>query len=262
MGNKEHGQNGTVSQMASERWVTNPVDAAKQNRRQWLEAAARGLLGLGAGLALPALHPLPAGGSSLDEQYIFSAFADGGQPGWRIRSIETVTGPELVPVRPDGRVARHLTVQVQGRGGAMANGYEPLWTLRGLIRPAQHANAAELEELRAKQPPLGRPEATRAALIPIRKSAAWWELRPAARREIFEETSHHNAIGLEYLPAIARRLHHSRELGESFDFLTWFEFAPEHEVAFNALVARLRATPEWKYVDREVDIRLERLVEI
>jgi len=63
---------------------------------------------------------------------------------------------------------------------------------------------------------------------------------------------------LRYLPAVARRLHHSRDLGEPFDFLTWFEYAPEHSAAFEELVVRLRASEEWKYVDREVDIRLVR----
>ena len=46
---------------------------------------------------------------------------------------------------------------------------------------------------------------------------------------------------------------------EPFDFLTWFEFAPEHTTAFNQLLARLRATKEWAYVEREVDIRLVKL---
>ena len=68
----------------------------------------------------------------------------------------------------------------------------------------------------------------------------------------------HIGIGLDYLPAVARRLHHSRELGEPFDFLTWFEYAPEHADAFEEMVRRLRATAEWRYVDREVDIRLVR----
>ena len=60
------------------------------------------------------------------------------------------------------------------------------------------------------------------------------------------------------LPAIARRLHQSRELGEPFDFLTWFDYAPEHSELFEELVGLLRATEEWQYVDREVDIRVER----
>jgi hypothetical protein len=58
---------------------------------------------------------------------------------------------------------------------------------------------------------------------------------------------------------VARRLHHSRDLGEPFDFLTWFEFAPAAEAGFDELAAMLRATDEWGFVEREVDIRLERL---
>lgn len=104
----------------------------------------------------------------------------------------------------------------------------------------------------------GRPEATGAALIPIRTSPAWWDLTQDERRDILEERSHHIDIGLSYLPAIARRLHHSRDLHEPFDFLTWFEFAPEHSGAFDELVGRLRASEEWSFVDREIDIRLTR----
>jgi hypothetical protein len=63
---------------------------------------------------------------------------------------------------------------------------------------------------------------------------------------------------MEYLPAVARRLHHSRELGEPFDFLTWFEYAPEHADAFEEMVRRLRSTAEGRYVEREVDIRASR----
>ena len=66
------------------------------------------------------------------------------------------------------------------------------------------------------------------------------------------------ATGLDYLPAVARRLHHGRDLGEPFDFLTWFEFASEHATAFEDLVRRLRETEEWAYVEREIDIRLAR----
>ncbi len=78
------------------------------------------------------------------------------------------------------------------------------------------------------------------------------------RRAIFEDRSRHTALGLQYLPAVARQLYHCRDLGEPFDFLTWFEYAPEHAAAFEELVAALRATAEWTYVEREVDIRLER----
>ena len=89
-----------------------------------------------------------------------------------------------------------------------------------------------------------------------RKTEACWALAQDERRAIFEEQSRHIGVGLEYLPAVSSRLHHSRELGEPFDFLTWFEYAPAHSESFEELVRRLRETNEWRYVDREVDIRL------
>ena len=134
------------------------------------------------------------------------------------------------------------------------------WALRGFVSNGRYSTRAETETLRAVQPPLDRPAATRAALLPIRKSTAWWDLAQDERRAIFEETSHHTALGLASLPAVARRLHHCRDIGGPFDFLTWFEFAPEHEAAFDRLVAALRATREWTFVEREVDIRLSRAV--
>ncbi len=65
---------------------------------------------------------------------------------------------------------------------------------------------------------------------------------------------------MDFLPAIARKLHHCRDLSDSepFDFLTWFEYAAEDAPAFDKLVASLRSTIEWTYVERKVDIRLIR----
>ncbi len=130
--------------------------------------------------------------------------------------------------------------------------------MRGVTSYQRYTQRNELAALEAKQPQLGRPEATLAALIPITKSAAWWQLAQDERRELFEESSHHIETGLEYLPAVARELHHGRDLGEPFDFLTWFEYAPQDAPAFEELVSRLRTTPEWGYVEREIDIRLTR----
>src|SRR5262249_24036205 len=123
----------------------------------------------------------------------------------------------------------------------------------------RYITRAERDALVREQPPLGRALATRAALIPIKKSAAWWALAQDERRAILEERSAHVAIGRNYLPAVARRLHHGRDLGEPFDFLTWFEFGAGDEGRFDELVARLRATEEWRYVEREVEVRLARV---
>ena len=70
----------------------------------------------------------------------------------------------------------------------------------------------------------------------------------------------HTSVGLKYLPPIARRLHHCRDLADAqpLDFLTWFDYSPEHPKAFEDLVGALRSTEEWRYVDREVDIGLSR----
>jgi hypothetical protein len=166
---------------------------------------------------------------------------------WKIDRIASVIGPPLPQ-------AARLSV-IEGPDTLGANG---VWNLRGVTSNTRYTYGHEADAMRLRQEGLNRPKATRAALIPVRKTERWWALAQDERRSLFEEQSHHISIGMDYLPAIARRLHHSRELAEPFDFLTWFEYAPDDSDAFEALVRRLRATDEWKFVDREVDIRLSR----
>jgi chlorite dismutase len=177
------------------------------------------------------------------------AFVGSGTGTWSIERLGTVSGDPLAS-------ASRLEV-LEGSGAARPVG-DAVWVLRGVTSNERYVNRVEHSELVSRQEPLGRAGSTRAALIPIKKSEAWWDLAQDERRRIFEESSHHVATGLEYLPAVARRLHHGRDLGEPFDFLTWFEFAPEHAAAFEELVQRLRATEEWSYVEREIDLRLAR----
>ncbi|PSB58444.1 chlorite dismutase family protein [Chamaesiphon polymorphus] len=131
------------------------------------------------------------------------------------------------------------------------------WILQGFSSNIRYAMQDEVTALKAVQPVLDRAEAISAVLIPIKKTPQWWEMAQDERRKIFEEVSHHTAVGMDYLPGVARRLLHCRDLGEPFDFLTWFEFAPEHTQDFNELLVRMRASKEWEYVEREVEIRLE-----
>ena len=169
---------------------------------------------------------------------------------WRIERSQNICGDPLP-------AATHITV-LPDTPGVQAAG--AAWTLRGITSNERYVTRAEKSALVAKQEGLGRGQASCAALIPIRKSPAWWALPQDERRHILEEQSRHIAIGLDYLPAIARRLHHCRDLGvsEPFDFITWFEYAPADAAAFDELVAALRASPEWQYVERETDIRLVR----
>jgi hypothetical protein len=176
----------------------------------------------------------------------FTTFAGGRLGVWRVDSIRAVTGESLPAVE---RVAVH---------DGLSSRVTDLWALRGVAGHVRYVDRREKDELDSRSPSLGRPESTCAALIPIRKSDTWWTLAQDERRAIFETRSRHIADSLEFLPRIARRLHHARELGEPFDFVTWFEFAPEHADAFDRLQALLRSREEWDYVEREVEIRLTR----
>ena len=182
---------------------------------------------------------------------MFTVFRGGQSGAWRVT--------RLAPVKGAGLARTPALSSVYSASIAL-----PIlpaltsWRVAGVASHVRYTERAEKEQLTAVQPRLGRPEATCAALIPIKKSAAWWELTQEERRQIFEDKSQHIAASLKYLPAIARQLYHCRDLGEPFDFLTWFEFEPAHAEMFEELVGMLRATEEWNYVEREVDIRVER----
>ena len=184
---------------------------------------------------------------------MFTTFRGGQSGGWRVTSISPVKGDPL-PFMPALSVVDSEAVAlplVPSRNS---------WRLVGVPSHLRYTERGEQQQLVAAQAGLGRSEATCAALIPIRKSKAWWGLTAEERRRIFEDKSHHIASSLRFLPAIARQLYHSRDLGEPFDFLTWFEYAPAHASLFEELVAILRATEEWTYVEREVDVRVVREV--
>ena len=176
-------------------------------------------------------------------------FVGGPAGAWRVEAIRAITGESLPKVE-------RVDLIDGGDPPAAAT-----WCLRGITSNERYVTREEKKSLVAKQEGLGRTQATCAAMIPLRKTAEWWALTQDERRQIFEAQSAHIQIGLRYLPAVARRLHHCRDLGpdEPFDFITWFEFAPEATAAFDALLADLRATPEWRYIDREVDIRMVRV---
>jgi chlorite dismutase len=174
----------------------------------------------------------------------------GGDAGeWEVNAIRAARGDTLVAVSSLSRVeATAFAPPPDGR----------VWELRGVRSHERYLTRQERSRLALVQEGLGRPTSDCAALIPIRKSEAWWELAQDERRAVLEERSAHVAIGSHYLPAIARRLYHARDLGEPFDFLTWFEFSAVDASAFDELVGRLRETEEWRYVIREVEVRLRR----
>jgi hypothetical protein len=167
---------------------------------------------------------------------------------WTIERARAIRGAAL----PEARSLR------RAEGADFVDAPGAPFSLRAVRSNDRYVARAEKDRLLGIQQGLGRPDSRAAALIPIRKTDAWWALTQDERRALFEERSRHIAIGLEYLPAVARQLYHCRDLGEPFDFLTWFEFDPADAAAFDELVGRLRETDEWRYVDREVELRLRR----
>jgi len=179
-----------------------------------------------------------------------STFIAGKKGDWIIQEVRAVTGQGL-------SMAQKLQIM---EGGSPDPSMAAVWSLEGVTSHERYTSREEKDQLKSVQPGLGRPEATRAALIPIRKSPEWWAMTQDERQKIFTEQSHHTAVGMKYLPAVARRLYHCRDLAmpQPFDFLTWFEFAPSDEPAFDRLLEELRAKPEWTFVERETEIRLIR----
>ena len=180
-------------------------------------------------------------------------FIGGNRGEWRVRTLSSITGESLPNISKVSVKAVDDPDFLREKATA-----ETGWILKGFASNERYVTKQEREVLRAIQQPSGRPHATAAAMISIRKTESWWGMAQDERREIIEEVSHHNAIGMKYLPEISRKLYHCRDLGEPFDFITWFEFDPTDEEAFNRLLVELRATIEWTFVDRELDIRVEK----
>src|SRR5881628_655107 len=147
-----------------------------------------------------------------------TSFVGGNVGSWRVLRVDPVIGVPLAWIS-------RLEVTEQEAQPPPGN-----WVLRGVTAFDRYVTSAERSLLEARQDSLGRQSATSAALIPIRKSAAWWNLPPDERRAIFEERSHHIQTG--------------------------FEYSPDHAAAFEQLVERLRSAEEWRYVEREVDVRM------
>ena len=104
-------------------------------------------------------------------------FTAGAAGSWRIERISAVRGEPL---------ASAACLAVTERPVAPEAG---VWCLRGVVGHPRYSTTAELRQLAAMQPALNRPEASCAALIPIRKSDAWWAMGQDDRRAIFEDSS-------------------------------------------------------------------------
>lgn len=198
---------------------------------------------------------------SLPTYCLFAAQAetpsDGRGNRYRVEDVCSVTGE--APVSLDG-----LTALTRIESNFVLAPVEP-WCFRGVTQHHQYTSAEQRKALAHAHAEFA-PGDVRAMLIPIRKSAAWWSLPTDQRQAFFNQgkLAGHTAIGEKYVDRVFRKLYHSRYLDTSlgYDFLTYFEFRPEHEPAFRDLLAALRdpsVNPEWAYVDLEYEIHMTKI---
>lgn len=109
----------------------------------------------------------------------------GGNAGmWRVARMETVVGEPILE-------AKRLNIVPDP---VVQNDRQASWVLRGITSNERYVVHDEKDQLAAKQLGLGRPDAVCAALIPIRKNAAWWSLSQDQRQRVFADQSRHTAM--------------------------------------------------------------------
>ena len=102
---------------------------------------------------------------------------------WKIERISEINGLGLP-------MAERLEV-LEGSGTKLYDRGE--WVLRGMTSNTRYPNRTEVDALVSRQAGLMRSNATRAALIPIRKTAAWWEMAQDERRAVFVPAPRHSS---------------------------------------------------------------------
>lgn len=177
----------------------------------------------------------------------FYSYVGGSSGAWTVTELTSRRGRLLEPVT-------HVDI-IQGPPTRLPQGAS--WILSGIVRQTRYVS---LEETLTGNR-FGRStnqEPTCAALIPILHSAEWWELGDATRQQMVGMNSRAATRGLSSLSAMIYRWQHGQDLSKQFDSVTWFEYEPRDSNAFEELLRDLRGSVEWKYVDRECDIRLVR----
>lgn len=137
-------------------------------------------------------------------------------------------------------------------------------TLAGVMRPRSYTSHAMIQFAYAHALPPGSGDMyPLAAVTPMNKTAAWWNMDFLHRESFFlpryDENENmvvkgHALASAAGVPNINRRLVHAPNgygLDGDYDFVGYFEFAEADAPVFRQVMAALRDTgqnPEWKYV--------------
>jgi hypothetical protein len=196
-------------------------------------------------LASPASVPTPFVG----------VVVDGGITRYRVEKVVNVAGDPLA-VAAGWSVAR---IESRAKIPAVATDL----ALTGVTQHPGYTGASDRQSLERVS---RRDPGTVAVLIPIRKTEAWWAMAQDERLAFFHRrngSAGHIAIGQRFAGKILRRLYHARYQPDGqWDFLTYFELSPNQATTFRTLLASMRnprRNPEWRFVEREVEIWMKKL---
>jgi hypothetical protein len=177
---------------------------------------------------------------------------------YRVDSVTPIRGPSDVVL--DARVAPRAELWRLEQPGALAVPDAPFIGATQHLVYTDAETRRDLVRVSSPEPGPGQGSGPVAVLIPIQKSAEWWNLAQDERQQYLAQPARtaHVAIGRRYADRIYRRLYHARYLPRSeWDFLTYFEFRREDRTAFLELLEALRdpgQNPEWAFVERELEI--------
>lgn len=120
---------------------------------------------------------------------------------------------------------------------------EPTETLVGMTKPLNYITKEKSPGLNSGLTAVGYSgEPPRYAfMIPVKKSAEWWNMSPEQR---LKEMETHTSPTLPFLVNVKRKLYHSTGLDDT-DFITYFE--TNDLGAFNNLMISLASVPENKF---------------
>lgn len=153
--------------------------------------------------------------------------------------------------------------------------YASVTAIEGAVRVPQYTSAQMHEYAFRAAMPRGSGRVQRnAIIIPMRKSAEWWEKAALDRQTYFYPHSGpdgarvkgHARAAEPGIQTIYRKLYynpdgHGRE--NEWDFVTYFECADEHLATFDRICQTLRdvrQNPEWRYVTEGPEWRGRRVL--
>lgn len=174
----------------------------------------------------------------------------GGTSGpWRITKIDTQIGLPL-------RAASHVDINV---GPLASQPFNASWILRGVASSTRFITRDDASEFTLTSSPSHQSQTPCAALILIRRCYEWWNLDKAERTEFQKDREDLLHTNVPFFSTIAKRFQFQRKRNESFDFMAWIEYEASDAALLDEIASTFRRSREWFFVDREIDIRMERV---